>query len=380
MMNRLPPVGNRLSTSGSASALPEFPGYKAAWLASGTQALALAMRLSKLRRPAVEKPSVILPAYGCPDLVAAAVFAGVTPVLVDIQPSDPGYCLESLAGALNESVVAVVAVNFLGVREHLTAIRTVMADSSADAALIEDNAQWFPEDYLNEQPTGAAEFCLTSFGRGKPVNLMGGGCLLVRNDLVDEAAELSSYCPSFSEQAKSSAAFIVKGALFNAILHPLLFHWVCKLPGLNVGATEYHKLEALEPMGLDTLVQVGANVKRHLLAPREMEAQLSSMLNRCEGVNALPVTLSDRAGRLLRYPVLVSEPKAKVLRASSIAINLGLSPMYAQPLIHIPGVKKLVQGDTQPLGAMAFSSKLITLPVHAGVTLRHVRQIEKLLE
>src|SRR5690606_4927305 len=136
--------GNRVILSGGDSAPPEFPGYVAHWVQSGTAALALALLTARSRRPQLRNPSVILPAYGCPDLIAAAEYAGVTPVLVDIGIDDPGYDLDCLAAAIDADTIAVVAVNFLGLRERLGAIRELLR-VHPDVLLIEDNAQWYPE-------------------------------------------------------------------------------------------------------------------------------------------------------------------------------------------------------------------------------------------
>src|SRR5690606_38180670 len=123
---------------------PAFERYRSVWLNSGTAALAQALIVAKRRQSSVARPQVILPAYGCPDLVAAAVFAGLEPVLVDIETDDPAYSIDALRAALSTSVVAVVAVNFLGIPERLALLRDVLQEHG-QALLIEDNAQWFPE-------------------------------------------------------------------------------------------------------------------------------------------------------------------------------------------------------------------------------------------
>src|SRR5262245_23054839 len=60
---------------------------------SGTEALAAALCEARrlARTPPGVRPEAVLPAYGCPDLVSACVFAGVHPRLVDNAPGRWGY-------------------------------------------------------------------------------------------------------------------------------------------------------------------------------------------------------------------------------------------------------------------------------------------------
>ncbi len=87
--------------------------YELLLLNSGTAALSLAMTIAAGSAEA-SSPEVILPAYGCPDLLAAAYYAGLRPVLADIQAASPRYQQAALETAITGDTVAIVAVNFLG--------------------------------------------------------------------------------------------------------------------------------------------------------------------------------------------------------------------------------------------------------------------------
>src|SRR5690606_24480957 len=113
----LRPVGQPVRLCKSPAPPPEFPGYTALWTASGTTALAVAVAIAVRRRTAVARPKVLLPAYGCPDLVSATLHAGATPVLVDVGSDDPGFDIDRLTSVCDADVAAIVAVDFLGIRE-----------------------------------------------------------------------------------------------------------------------------------------------------------------------------------------------------------------------------------------------------------------------
>ena len=80
---RLSPVGEPIALQTNAppgaGVFPEH--YEPLLLNSGTAALSLAMTIAA-GSAETSSPEVILPAYGCPDLLAAAYYAGLRPVLV----------------------------------------------------------------------------------------------------------------------------------------------------------------------------------------------------------------------------------------------------------------------------------------------------------
>ena len=127
-----------------------------------------------------------MPAYACPDLVSAAKYAGVKPVLVDFEHDRPWMSVDEIKGVVSEKVIAIVAVNFLGIPERMQAIRGV-ADEY-DALVIEDSAQAFPVSPDTNFWKG--DIVIVSFGRGKPVSLLGGGALLLRLDQLAEAKKV----------------------------------------------------------------------------------------------------------------------------------------------------------------------------------------------
>ena len=129
MFYRLPPAGDRSSLQTGAEAgsvLDEaFSGYGVRWYGSGTMALAATVVAAMERRRA-RRSEVVLPAYGCPDLISAVQYAGATPVLVDLERQRPWMDKEQLIQTINANTVAVVAVHFLGIRERVLEIRELL--------------------------------------------------------------------------------------------------------------------------------------------------------------------------------------------------------------------------------------------------------------
>lgn len=366
----LPPTGNRVILSGDDSAPPEFPGYAAHWLQSGTAALALALMIARSSRPHLRNPTVILPAYGCPDLIAAAEHAGVTPVLVDIGVDDPGYDLDCLAAAIDADTVAVVAVNFLGIRERLGAIRELLR-AHPEVLLVEDNAQWYPEPART--PALAGDLVCLSFGRGKPVSLLGGGALLI-------SASQDTDIPALQPAQEAGITLAIKARAFNALLHRRLYSLVNRNPMFELGKTEFKLLQGVRALDSMRYRSVHSAAMRYLALSRRVENAWVQAFSNNPVLNNLNVG-ADRRGRLLRYPVLChsSSERDRLWRALDVA-GLGISAMYKVALPQVSGVAGKFRASGDHANARDFAGRLLTLPVHEGVTRADISRAVAIIE
>lgn len=366
----LPPAGHSIALARATSELPEFSGYRAMWVQSGTAALALALIAARRRSSHIAHPKVVLPGYGCPDLVAAAVFAGVQPVLADIGADDPGYDFDSLRAALSVDTVAVVAVNFLGLRERLAQLREIMA-AYPSALLIEDDAQWFPE--VSSEATLQGDMVCLSFGRGKPVSLLGGGALLINSTLdIPNIADVVQA----ADETGSSLAF--KMQLYNLLLSPRIYGPVSKLPFLQVGVTRLKTLSAITKMDSRRLAMLASNLK---IYRNRSQVVADAIAAKVPGqIIDLPTRLHERAGRLLRYPILLRdrEVRDRLLRCLGRE-GLGATALYQALLPDIDGVAAHVVVNGSLTGARQFAERLLTLPVHESVTVADVKAMGELL-
>ncbi len=364
----LAPVGQRVGWRardvGPASV--SFRGYQAWWTQSGTAALALAVQVARSKRPDIANPRVLLPGYGCPDLVAAVQFAGCAPVLVDISPDDPGMSLTDVVTQWHEDVIAIIAVNFLGVRERMDPLAALAARH--DAFLIEDCAQWYPEAHL------AADAVVLSFGRGKPVNLMGGGGLLLRRDhsLSEKLRPLTAASPYLP--------FTLRALIFNALMRRHPYALAVHAPGAAIGETRFHPLDVIRTMDESRQRHQAVNVARWLDRDRWREDALSALLADLPAVQCLPHTLSGRVGRLLRYPVLLPsrELRDRALHALQRR-GLGGSAFYRQPMPLLAGMSENVREQAVGSGARLFADRLLTLPLHDGVSRRDLHAMTQVL-
>ncbi|MDT8452098.1 MAG: DegT/DnrJ/EryC1/StrS family aminotransferase [Gammaproteobacteria bacterium] len=360
-----------------------FPdSYHAHYYASGTGALAAAI-IAAIRLKAVDRPEVILPAYGCPDLISAALFAGAAVVLVDIENDRPWMNLEQLAEKITTNTVAIIAVNLFGILEQRQALRSLAAQ--ADTLLIEDSAQAFPGH--TEKNFWQGDLIVLSFGRGKPVSLLGGGAVLFNKSNL-KCNEFLRLLPVGTAQCKvnlqEQTAFRLKARLYNWMIRPKLFWLPQSLPFLHLGETRYHPLSSLQAIDRIRLSMLPANIKAYQAAMMHVQEKLAVALDKCDleqaGIIDLPRACNiSRHRRLLRYPLLVEPERRDLLYARLQQHGLGASLMYPKPLPEMPALAALLFAQGSFPAASKFSKKIITLPTHLQLTDADIAKIRGII-
>ena len=381
MFYQLPPVGNPICVASAAEpafSLDEyFSPYDARYYASGTAALAAALIVAKLLKD-VENPEVILPAYGCPDLVSAAVYAGARPVLVDLETNRPWMDLAKLSDRISSRTVAIVAANLFGISERVAKIRPFARQ--AGAVLIEDSAQAFPG--RGDSDIWDGDLVVLSFGRGKPVSLLGGGAVLTR------AEELLELLPQVEAQhgnnLRRRAVFHLQARLYNQMISPRLYWLPQSLPFLHLGETRYHPLDEVAAMDQVRLALLPANIQAYQKHSMRVQRAIAEMLEAIDAAVTNLVDLSRICGvarnrRLLRYPLLVDAAVRDGLYRRLRPMGLGPSVMYPSILPGIPGLETRLHDQGAFPAAESFSARILTLPTHMGVRQVDIARVRQLL-
>lgn len=381
MFYQLPPVGNPVCLSGNSQPelwfqsdfLPWHPHY----YASGTAALAAAISAA-IKSRELDQPEVILPAYGCPDLVSAAVFAGARPVLVDMEPDRPWMDLEQLSAKMSPRTVAIVAANLFGISEQMGKLRPIAERTGA--VLIEDSAQAFPAG--KETSIWEGDLVVLSFGRGKPVSLLGGGAVLFRESTWEG---LLPECPVRPDNGKGQRiSFWLKTALYNRMISPWLYWLPQGLPFLHLGETRYHTLSAIDGMDPFRLDVLPANIAAYRSDEMDAQRALVDMLGELDlaarGIIDLPrVCKAPESRRLLRYPLLTGAVDRDPLYQQLKRNGLGPSGMYPVALPGISGLERLLVGQGPFPAAEAFAARILTLPTHNRVSRGDVAKVHQVI-
>lgn len=364
MFAKLRPVGSPVPKpkDGYDFSPPWNEHYAALYTGSGTEALSMAVKAAIAVKAGLDVPEVIIPAYGCPDLVAAIVAQDARPVLVDFAQDRPVLDEEGILQALTERTVAIIAVDFLGAHERLSHLSRICSDN--DLVLIEDSAQCFPPSSCSR---GIADFVVMSFGRGKPINLMGGGAFLVRRSQQPVVQNLRTTYPITT--VRVDVIWRVKRLIFNALLSRYVYPLLERAPFLHVGETRYHPLETIRVLQLpSSLLAAGVRAyfdrePLHFIYDREL-----SFLQEAGWMRAGTTDTTDHTPQL-RYALLAPDEN---LRDQVVAeLNeqgIGANIFYGRTLPEIMDITPIsVGGSGRYPNARNFAARLITLPTHEGV-------------
>lgn len=376
MVGKLRPVGSRIPVADNAPITDPFPwqqNYRAEFTASGTQALAIAVSIAVSREPSVSSPEIIIPAYGCPDLVAAIIAGGGAPVLVDLMP-ETGFMDESqLRGAVTSRTVAVVAAGLLGIPERLDLLAEFCRERGI--FLIEDAAQCFPPASIED---ALADAVILSFGRGKPINLMGGGALLLRHDVHAESRPIIDRFPRM--ELRTGLVWRLRRRLFHLLMARIPYLVLEKLPFLGIGDTKYHQCLAAYRLTMpDSLVHAGINDfrSRPLVCPL-YDRELKVLEER--GWKLLgDSSFSSKLPRI-RYGLLAPSQSARDEAYDALnKSGIGASRFYGQTLPEIEGLRAICRPTHFPV-ASDFASRLLTLPSHEDVRAEDVALAARILK
>lgn len=375
----LPPVRSPISLRrtdaawGSAAFATLFPEHTVRLYDSGTTALAVALQDARLRRRCV-RPEAILPAYGCPQLVSACLYARVHPRIVDTASGQWGYDVPSLRAALCSNTVAVVAANLLGTGDQARELLPLTRENGS--YLVQDSAQYLPR----APASWFADYVVLSFGRGKPLNLLRGGALALASGhtlLADDTA-VPGVAARLKQAALGSRAAAV---VFNVITHPRVYGLTARLP-IGLGETQFAPLEMAMRLPFSVWGQVGPAYERY--SQRTPDFPWNAVLTgwRGLGIHELTCATEVAAGRdgPLRLALLAHD---RTIRDRSVeALNnqgLGASVMYGTAIDAISAIPREVVSQGPFPNATRLADRLFTLPTHGAITAEVVARADDCL-
>lgn len=330
---------------------------------SGTSALVIALRL------AAPRGTVALPAYGCVDLIAAAVRAKVRVRLYDVDPASLSPDLDSLRATFRRGADAVVVAHFYGYPADIPGVRA-LADA-AGARVIEDAAQHAGGRLRGTRLGAFGPLSVMSFGRGKGTTGGRGGALLATADAgaamtgaVEAAGRaLAPPAAGWGEVVIASAQWVLG--------RPSTYGIAASMPGLHLGETIYHP--AGEPAALSraaaALVRWGLpHSDAERLARAAVAESLTGQLARVPSLHPVTAIPGSNPG-YLRFAALDAAQRREAPR-------LGVVRSYPRPLGEEPEIAPIVHcGEPETPGARDICRMLFTLPVHEYVTRADERQI-----
>lgn len=308
---------------------------------------------------------VIIPAYCCYSIPAAAVAAGLRVRLVDVNLTGQ-IDLESLRRLPLESAAGLVIGNLFGVPEPMT--DALELAHAAGVAVIDDAAQTLGGQ-SPEGPVGSrGDVGVLSFGRGKPLSALGGGALVWkrRPDPIPENLALPVAQDPAAPAQRVSA--LLRAAAYDLARVPAVLRVLAGIPALGIGTTVYDPdfrqgpiegasvaLAAAQLPRLDAMNHARARTARAISARLVAETRFRPVLDPADGIGIYP-----------RLAVLAPDSAARDAALSSSGW-LGLTGMYPDTLDRVPALLADLAEKADCPGAHAFCSRLLTLPTHPGL-------------
>jgi len=377
---RLPPAGSPITPAECVAALrirkpacALIEGLRGilgaehvALYASGREALRVALVQLASRSG---RDEVVVPAYTCFSVAAAAVAAGLRVRLVDVTLTGQ-IDLESLRRVPLERAAAIVVSNLFGVPEPVEPILELTR--AAGVALIDDAAQSLGAHSAEGRVGARGEIGLLSFGRGKPLSALGGGALAWNRS--DAAIPI----PPLPTPRRLAAA--ARALAFDLALQPALFHWLAAMPGLGIGETRFEPAFGRGEIDGASLCLAAALVEGEEPARCQRAARAEPIGHRLAGETTFAPLLTAE-GAVGSYPRLgVVAPSTRARDAALEAlVPLGAAASYPTPLDEIGALRTHLVGDLVTDAAREFSMRVLTLPTHARLRMRDVDKITQTL-
>lgn len=279
------------------------------YLASGEEALGIALRATRELRGEGRGTEVIVPDFVCPSVVRAVRSAGLEPRLCELDPHRWFYNLDALEDTIGTDTCAVIVVAYFGNLPVLDPSSRARAMSILKSApVIEDYAQAFGLEQPKKSWPGSV-FRVYSFGRGKSLPLGWGGLL----EGFDEAA--ASWLTRWRAQNGKYRLLenLVNLAMSQAqslVLHPLLWRFV-PISYEMMETTDFRKGRGDLGWPVTNYVAASRQSLREEISARHRN--IGRLVDRLQSLPGIEMAFGGKQypteGVAVRFPVLFEDPE-----------------------------------------------------------------------
>jgi dTDP-4-amino-4,6-dideoxygalactose transaminase len=337
---------------------------------SGTQALQVAIEAA-VKRVGGGDAIVALPAFSCFDVASAAIGAGVSTALYDLDPETLSPDLESLERVLSAGARVAVIAPLYGMPVDWGALEGLA--NRHGTILIEDAAQGHGAAWRRKALGTIGEISTLSFGRGKGWTGGAGGAVLVRGASSFDSSALR-------DVAAGREANTIVGLLAQWTLgRPAVYGIPHSIPALGLGETTFHPPVAptTVPRSAAAAVLGAIESSRSEAAKRRENAQW--FLERIPGEERVRTVrpISDATPGYLRLPIRVRGGIGG-FDDSARAMALGVAQSYPRSLAEL--APKRVGAERSWPGADELARDIVTLPTHSRLIAVERDEILRMIE
>jgi perosamine synthetase len=306
-----------------------------------------------------KKPVVLVSAYTCPDIAAVALRANLIVHPVNINHATLEMDITSVSPDILKQTCAVVLSNLYGLIDPIAEWKDL---SKMYEFVIIDDACQAMLSIDSKEHIGCRDdtYGVISFGRGKALCSIGGGCIIVPRE---DCLGLAKIMQERVRGDKISSVGIVYLMLCWLFEKPAFYRIASSMPFLRLGQTRF---DVGFKIGDMTNAQVLAaiaqldNIQRTVKTLTTNTARLSSLLRNCNVIQPFLDREIEHESQmvLIRYPIIFRTKKERDIVAT-ILMREGLGVSFSYPAI----LKSYLGDKTREHGP-----NLLTLPVHRYVT------------
>lgn len=332
-------------------------------MSSGRAAMALLFDALKELANDPVRNEIVMPAYTCYSVPAAAIAKGLRPRIVDIDPQTLSYTKAELESIDYSKVLAIVTANLYGYPNDLTHIEAIA--QANNVFMIDDAAQSMHAKFAGRYVGTFGDAGIYSFDKGKNITSLQGGVIVTQRD--DIAQAVNRRIQALPRMTPFDIVrFYLAFTAYVVLLRPWLYWLPANMPLLGLGRTpytteipsfRYHRAAARIASRLFAKID-------NITAVRTANAQ--AIIEKIASIPGLTLIQSlDQASPVyLRLPLLTADSVAKshILNDLNKA-GIGATASYPQSIGCLPEV--LQQGYVHNNcieGAIQCADRIITLP------------------
>ncbi len=287
---------------------------------SGTAAIMFALRAMRVHKGA----EVLMPALLCVNPASATIYARCQPSFFDVERETYNLDLDSLEASIGKKTGCIIAVHEHGEPCKIKEVTDIC--QRRNLPLIEDSAKTLGIKIGSIKVGGFGDISILSFGKGKPIEIDGGGGAVVTDDPTF-SRRLSILIRSYPYQSVDENIFYkIHRRLFYEIRDAALTDpKKYKQYGLFVEA--FRKWYIRSPLGIKlNELEVALSSLEENVSSRQYSIKLYEKLL---SASSIKLPAYSGKGSYVRYPVLVgnSSKLGPMLRELSFDSNEMIPPV-----------------------------------------------------
>ncbi len=364
------------------TALSEKYGIRHCFLmSSGRAALAMIFKVLADLEPNSQRNEIILPAYTCYSVPAAAELSGLKIRICEIDPDTLDYDPKALSNVDTSRVLALVSANLYGYPNNLPFLESFC--QKLGIYFIDDAAQSMNASMQQRFAGTFGDIGIYSLDKGKNITTIQGGIVVTNNDLL--ASKIDAVISRYPYPTHlNRLSEIITILIYSLLLHPRLYWIPANISWLGLGKTIYttdylftRYSRHLSSLAMSLFSRIDEITSARCRLTREIQLRLESL----PGMKFIrPIDQSSPA--CLRNVLLLDDAnKRDILLQAMTAAGIGASISYPQSLTKLENVQHFrCDSGQNPQNGEYVADRILTLPTLSHVSENDLVTIKRVFE